>query len=65
MSTREDLGRLVHQVWDEWAKECSGSTKTITWNQIGDEEREIDMRIGEQLYQAGFEAGADSMISHD
>ena len=55
---RELVGRLVRQVWIEWASEQDEPKPSwlLPWEDLDDGQREVDMRIGEKLYQAGIDA---------
>jgi hypothetical protein len=55
---RELVGRLVRQVWIEWASEQDDPKPSwlLPWEDLDDGQREVDMRIGEKLYQAGGDA---------
>jgi hypothetical protein len=55
---RELVGRLVRQVWVEWAREQSDpkSSWLLPWEALDDGQREVDMRIGEALFAAGKRA---------
>jgi hypothetical protein len=48
---REQLGRLVRQVWVRWASEQRRPKRSwlVGWDQLGDGQREVDMRIGETV----------------
>lgn len=45
---REALGRLVREVWVEWAAEQPGAKPSwlAPWEDLDDGQREVDMRIG-------------------
>lgn len=48
---REELGKLVRQVWIEWAQE-QPNVKTswlVPWDELSEPDREVDRRIGETL----------------
>lgn len=54
--TREEIGRLVRQVWVDYCKETGRIEKpshVVPWEDLDDWDREIDRRIGEALYKAG------------
>jgi hypothetical protein len=63
MTNNEDLGRLVRDVWIEWAQEQPTPKPSwlVCWENLAPQDKEVDMRIGKALYDAGFEAGADSV----
>jgi len=48
---REALGRLVREIWIEWAKEQTHPKPSwlLSWEEIGEADREVDRRIGERL----------------
>ena len=55
---RESLGRQVRDVWVDWACEQPDPKPSwlLKWEALGESDREVDRRIGETLYQAGFAA---------
>lgn len=55
---RELAGRLVRQVWTEWAREQPDPKPSwlLPWEELDDAQREVDMRIGEALYEMGYQA---------
>lgn len=52
---RELLGRLVRQVWLDWAREQENPKASwlLSWEDLDDGQREVDMRIGEVLFERG------------
>lgn len=52
---RELAGRLVRQVWVEWAREQPNPKPSwlTPWEELDEGQREVDMRIGEALFTAG------------
>jgi NTP pyrophosphatase (non-canonical NTP hydrolase) len=52
---RELLGRLVRQVWVQWAQEQPDPRPSwlLPWEDLDDGQKEADMRIGEALFSAG------------
>jgi hypothetical protein len=48
---RESLGRLVREVWIEWAKEQPNPKPSwlLPWDELSEPDREVDRRIGEHL----------------
>lgn len=52
---RELLGRWVRQVWVRWASEQDDPKPSwlLGWVELDDGQREVDMRIGEALFEAG------------
>lgn len=48
---RETLGRFVRKVWVEYYKEIGGEKPShlAPWEEISEEDREADRRIGEEL----------------
>jgi hypothetical protein len=52
---REALGRFVRQVWLQWASEQPEPKLTwlLSWEEIDAGQREVDMRIGTALFEAG------------
>jgi hypothetical protein len=62
--TREELGQMVRQIWIDYCLE-TGDTKpshTAPWEQLSDWDREVDMRIGEILFNTGRKAGIKASI---
>jgi len=59
---REDVGRLVRQVWAEWAREQPDAKPSwlLPWEELDAGQQEVDMRIGTVLFRMGFTAGADA-----
>lgn len=55
---RELLGRLVRQIWVEWASEQDDPKPSwlLPWEDLDDGQREVDMRIGAKLFEAGRNA---------
>jgi len=55
---RELLGRLVRQVWVEWAAEQHDPKPSwlLPWEELDDGQKEVDMRIGLALFEAGKKA---------
>lgn len=54
---REDLGRLARDVWAD-------SSAFAEWEDLGRDVKERFMQIGKAVYDAGFQAGADS-VNHE
>lgn len=56
---RELAGRLVRQVWLEWAREQPSPKPSwlLLWEQLDEGQREVDMRIGDALFERGRQAG--------
>lgn len=50
---REHLGRLVRDIWCQWAREQPAGNRKPSWltpwAELGDGQREVDMRIGEAV----------------
>lgn len=51
---REDLGRLARDLWAE-------NDDFAQWEDLGPDVKERFMAIGKAVYDAGFQAGADSV----
>ena len=51
MISRETLGKLVRQVWIEWAKEQPNPKASwlVPWERLSESDREVDRRIGENV----------------
>jgi len=62
LESREALGRVVRQVWVEWAREQPNPKPSwlTPWEDLDDGQREVDMRIGEALFTAGKRAASDA-----
>lgn len=56
---RELVGRMVRQIWVEWAREQPDPKPSwlLPWEELDDGQREVDMRIGDALFDAGKKAG--------
>lgn len=52
---REALGRRVRGVWIQWAKEQPNPKPSwlVPWAGLGEPDKEVDRRIGEELYRLG------------
>lgn len=46
---------MVRQVWVQWASEQPDPKPSwlLPWEALDDGQREVDMRIGEKLFEAG------------
>lgn len=55
---RESLGRVVREVWIEWAKEQPSPKDSwlVPWEGLSEPDREVDRRIGERLAAIGRSA---------
>lgn len=65
---RERLGFLVRVIWMNWASEQPNPKPSwlIPWIQLAEPDKEVDRRIGEQLYDAGYkQAIIDNRASLD
>jgi hypothetical protein len=51
----EDLGKMVLDVWGK------ADGLEINWNGMHSDVQEMYVSVGKALYDAGFQAGADSM----
>jgi len=51
---REALGRIVRDTWVAWAREQPDPKPSwlVGWDELDDDQREVDMRIGEALAAA-------------
>lgn len=58
ITSNEQFGRMVNDAWNEHDPDSYRP-----WDSVSEEERKAYGAIGKALYDAGFEAGADSMIS--
>jgi hypothetical protein len=52
---RERLGRLVREVWVDWAKEqpVPKNHWLLPWEVLSEADKEVDRRIGEAVYILG------------
>jgi hypothetical protein len=53
---REQAGRNVRAIWIEWAREQPAPKPSwlTPWEELTEPEKEVDRRIGERMYEAGF-----------
>lgn len=56
--SREELGQLVRKIWIEWAGEQAANGPVsrgwlLPWDQMSEDDREVDRRIGARLFQRG------------
>lgn len=58
-AVRQLAGRFVRHVWVQWAAEQSDPKPSwlARWDELDDGQREVDMRIGEALFDAGRSTG--------
>jgi hypothetical protein len=58
----ETLGRIVRDIWRAWAQEQSDPKLSwlLPWDQLTEPEREVDRRIGCELFDRGFRAGVEA-----
>lgn len=63
-SDRESLGKMVRRVWVEWASEQENPKPSwlVPWDDLTDPDREVDRRIGEALYLAGYVNGLATRV---
>lgn len=56
VEAREQLGQYVRQVWVQWAREQPNPKPSwlLPWQALSEPDREVDRRIGEALWVAGF-----------
>lgn len=56
---RDELGRLVHDIRVAFcrAKGDTNPAHLVGWEELDEDDREIDRRIGETLYDKGYFAG--------
>lgn len=61
---REALGRLVREVWIDWASEQPNPKPSwlVTWEGLAEPDREVDRRIGEVLFERGVAAALNSVV---
>jgi hypothetical protein len=55
---RELLGQMVRQIWVKWASEQPEPKASwlLPWEYLDEGQREVDMRIGAALFDAGKKA---------
>lgn len=55
IALRERLGRLVRDVWVNWAKEQPTPKKhwLLPWEALSEPDKEVDRRIGEAVWTLG------------
>lgn len=60
---REELGRMVRNIWIVWAKEQPNPKPSwlVPWEELSESDREVDRRIGENLYNVGWSEGYTHM----
>lgn len=53
---REKLGKLVREVWIDWAREQPNpkSSWLVEWDGLNEPDKEVDRRIGQRLYFRGI-----------
>jgi hypothetical protein len=53
---REALGKIVREVWIDWAKEQPNPKQSWLepWENLAEPDKEVDRRIGERLFNAGM-----------
>ena len=58
-SDRESLGQMVRRIWTRWAREQDDPKPSwlTPWDDLSEPDREVDRRIGEALYLAGYVNG--------
>lgn len=64
MRTREELGRHVRKIWIDWARQQPSPKPSwlLSWEELSEPDREVDRRIGTELYEMGAweQGGADT-----
>lgn len=62
---RELVGRLVRQVWVEWAGEQPEPKPSwlLPWEDLDDGDREVDTRIGAALFRSGHAAAWEELVA--
>jgi hypothetical protein len=66
--SREALGSAVHRLGEQWARELPGHVQPLhrvwirPWASLTRNEKELRMRIGSALFQAGKKAGAEQAL---
>jgi hypothetical protein len=61
---REHLGRVVRDAWVQWAveQEAPKPSWLISWAELDDGQRDVDMRIGEAVASEVLEAAGKLVI---
>ena len=61
---RELVGRMVRQIWVEWAQQQPNPKPSwlLPWDELDDGQREVDMRIGAALFEAGQRAESYTFV---
>lgn len=56
---REVLGRMVREIWIEWAKEqpIVKPSWLVPFDDLSEPDKEVDRRIGERLFGFGYDCG--------
>lgn len=64
---REAVGAFVRQVWVEWAREQPNPKPSwlTPWEELDAGQREVDMRIGAALFEAGKKAAMSVVVDSD
>jgi hypothetical protein len=54
--TPDELGRLVREVWIEWAQEQPNPKPSwlVPYDELSEPDKEVDRRIGQRLYEVGY-----------
>jgi hypothetical protein len=62
---RDTLGRLVRQIWVHWALEQPNpkASWVLPWEKLAEPDKEVDRRIGETLFNMGWNAAKEA--DHD
>ena len=60
---RELVGRMVRQIWVEWAQQQPNPKPSwlLPWDELDTGQREVDMRIGAALFSAGQRAESHTL----
>ena len=55
---RDNLGRLVREVWIAWAREQPDPKPSwlVPYDQLDEPAKEVDRRIGERLFLEGYQS---------
>ena len=58
MLSRDDVGRVVRETWEAWAREqpdvAEHPSWLVPWESLPERDREVDMRIGDAVTMASF-----------
>lgn len=67
VASREALGRLVREVWIEWAKKQPDAKASwlVLWEDLSESDKEVDRKIGQRLFEEGVHAAINTLMNVD